>query len=124
MAKKLTVIEQKKMLAERLTRSGSGKKCPTVAIGGDGCPHLKKRAPGIVIREPQHVVRTPYPAEQGHAHWVDQDAPCHVDYLNRPRLRHPEYASSRTKHPGGSAGDVLNRPRHLPEDRGVWGEFS
>lgn len=50
MAKKLTVSEQKKMLAERLAKSGSGSKRPAAATGGDSTPtHPKKREMGIVI---------------------------------------------------------------------------
>lgn len=75
MARKLTVLEQKQMLAERLAKSGSGSKCPTAQIGGDDSPHPKKRATGIVIHKPQQVVQASCPADQRCTRRHKRDAP-------------------------------------------------
>lgn len=79
MVKKLTIIEQKKMFAERLARFGLGRKHPVAVTGGGSSPLPKKRATGIVIREPQQVVRTPHLVEHGRVHRAKQDVPHPVD---------------------------------------------
>lgn len=58
MAKKLTVVQQKKMLAKRLAKSESGSKWPT-PVGGDNAHCPAKRAAGVIIHEPHPVARSP-----------------------------------------------------------------
>lgn len=75
MAKKLTVIEQQQMLAARLAKFGSGSKCLVIQTGVDDSPRPKKKAIGIVIREPQHVARVPRTANQRRARCTEWETP-------------------------------------------------